>query len=72
MADWEVLREMASAGESVEYSAAFSGRDFIAGVDRQKLKWWMGLLVGIAVSSAIEISRCCFAEGCLSLTILFI
>ena len=52
-----------TAGESVEYSATFSGRDFIAGVTGRKLKWWIGLLVGIAVSSAIEISQLLLCRG---------
>ena len=29
----------------------------------RKLKWWMGLLVGIAVSSAIEISQLLLCRG---------
>ena len=35
-----------TAGESVEYSATFSGRDFIAGVDRQKTEMVDGIACG--------------------------
>ena len=35
-----------TAGESVEYSATFSGRDFIAGVDRQKTEMVDGIAGG--------------------------
>ena len=35
-----------TAGESVEYSAAFSVRDFIAGVDRQKTEMVDGIACG--------------------------
>lgn len=35
-----------TAGESVEYSAAVSGRDFIAGVDRQKTEMVDGIACG--------------------------
>ena len=52
-----------TAGKSVEYSAAFSGRNFIAGVDRQKTEMVDGMLVGIAVSFAIEISQLLLCRG---------
>ena len=35
----------------------------LPGVTGRKLKWWMGLLVGIAVSSAIEISQLLLCRG---------
>ena len=35
-----------TAGESVEYSTAFSVRDFIAGVDRQKTEMVDGIACG--------------------------
>lgn len=35
-----------TAGESVEYSATFSGRDFIAGGDRQKTEMVDGIACG--------------------------
>ncbi len=52
-----------TAGESVEYSATFSGRDFIAGGDRQKTEMVDGIACGIAVSSAIEISQLLLCRG---------
>ena len=35
----------------------------LPGVTGRKLKWWMGLLVGITVSSAIEISQLWLCRG---------
>ncbi|WP_420314887.1 VanZ family protein [Blautia wexlerae] len=35
----------------------------LPGLTGRKLKWWMGLLVGIAVSSAIEISQLLLCRG---------
>ena len=35
----------------------------LPGVTDRKLKWWMGLLVGITVSSAIEISQLWLCRG---------
>ena len=35
----------------------------LPGVTGRKLKWWMGLLAGIAVSSAIEISQLLLCRG---------
>ena len=35
----------------------------LPGLTGRKLKWWMGLLVGIAVSSAIEISQLLLCIG---------
>ena len=35
----------------------------LPGVTGRKLKWWMGLLVGIMVSSAIEISQLWLCRG---------
>ena len=39
-------RRWFTAGESVEYSATFSGRDFIAGGDRQKTEMVDGIACG--------------------------
>ena len=46
MVDWEHCGGWLIAGESVEYSAAFSGRDFIAGGYRQKTEMVDGIACG--------------------------
>ena len=52
-----------TAGESVEYSVTFPAGILLPRLTGRKLKWWMGLLVGIAVSSAIEISQLLLCRG---------